>query len=64
MTPEQFVYWLQKFVEVNGESPNDVQWNLIKKHLQMASIKILNIQQMRKEENVIFFFPQCQVFIK
>lgn len=34
MTPEQFVYWLQGFAEVNQKAPNDAQWTIIKDHLQ------------------------------
>jgi hypothetical protein len=34
MTPEQFAYWLQGFVELNGQQPTDAQWDSIKEHLQ------------------------------
>lgn len=33
MTPEQFAYWLQGFVEVHGEPPNAKQWQIIRDHL-------------------------------
>jgi hypothetical protein len=35
MTPEQFTYWLQGFVETNnkGHHPTPKQWELIKRHL-------------------------------
>lgn len=33
MTPEQFCYWLQGFVENDGRAPNDKQWLSIKNHL-------------------------------
>ena len=36
MTPEQFVYWLQGFAEVNQTAPNDAQWTIIKDHLQLV----------------------------
>lgn len=36
MTPEQFVYWLQGFAEVNQAAPNDAQWTIIKDHLQLV----------------------------
>ena len=36
MTPEQFVYWLQGFAEVNQKAPNDAQWTIIKDHLQLV----------------------------
>lgn len=35
MTPEQFVYWLQGFSEVNGDRPIDKdQWTIIQDHLK------------------------------
>ena len=34
MTPEQFVYWLQGFVEIHGEPPSISEWTIIKDHLQ------------------------------
>lgn len=41
MTPEQFAYWLQGFVEMNsGNSPNVWQWRMIKDHLQTCFNKI------------------------
>ena len=36
MTPEQFVYWLQGFAEVNQKAPNDAQWTIIKDHLELV----------------------------
>lgn len=38
MTPEQFAYWLQGFVEMNNKShhPTPRQWDLIKKNLKKA----------------------------
>lgn len=37
MTPENFTYWLQGFVELNGDkNPNDEQWKMIVKHLQLV----------------------------
>lgn len=34
MTPEQFTYWLQGFVELNDGAPTEAQWKSIKEHLQ------------------------------
>jgi hypothetical protein len=36
MTPDNFVFWLQGFVELDGRLPNDYQWNQIKEHLQLS----------------------------
>ena len=41
MTPENFVYWLQGFVEMNGrENPTPEQWNSIRDHLKTVFIKV------------------------
>ena len=46
MTPEQFTYWLQGFVEVTGnpamtsDRPTDEQWKIIKDHLQTVFHKV------------------------
>lgn len=40
MTPEQFAYWLQGFVELHGELPNEEQWESIKEHLQTVFRKV------------------------
>ncbi len=40
MTPEQFAYWLQGFVELHGELPSEEQWKLIKEHLQTVFNKV------------------------
>lgn len=34
MTPEQFTYWLQGFVEISGSRPTDKEWQTIKDHIQ------------------------------
>ncbi|MFU5407349.1 hypothetical protein ACM7XA_30640 [Pseudomonas aeruginosa] len=36
MTPEQFAYWLQGFVELNGSLPSETQWLQIKDHLKLV----------------------------
>lgn len=33
MSPESFAYWLQGYVEINGQTPTDAQWLIIKDHL-------------------------------
>ncbi|QIC87519.1 hypothetical protein F0336_14145 [Serratia liquefaciens] len=40
MTPEQFTYWLQGFVELHGDLPTDDQWKSIKEHLQTVFVKV------------------------
>lgn len=40
MTPEQFVYWLQGFVELHGTVPSPTQWNQIKDHLSTVFNKV------------------------
>jgi hypothetical protein len=37
MTPEQFCYWMQGFVEItSGEMPTPGQWKSIGEHLQQV----------------------------
>lgn len=36
MTPENFVYWLQGFSEIEGETPTDEQWKIIQNHLALV----------------------------
>ena len=40
MTPENFVYWLNGFVELNGNSPTPEQWQSIKEHIQLVMTKV------------------------
>lgn len=40
MTPEQFAYWLQGFVELNDHMPNEAQWQSIKEHLSTVFKKV------------------------
>lgn len=41
MTPEQFAYWLQGFVELNnGQLPTVYQWKSITEHLQTVFTKV------------------------
>lgn len=41
MTPQDFTYWLQGFVEITGglNRPSEQQWNVIKEHLQLTMEK-------------------------
>lgn len=36
MTPEQFCYWLQGFVELNGGPPTEYQWKSIVDHIKLV----------------------------
>lgn len=40
MTSEQFAYWLQGFVELNGSGPTPEQWQSIKDHLKTVFVKV------------------------
>lgn len=44
MTPENFAYWLQGFVELSGSTPTEEQWEVIKQHLQLIFVKVTNGQ--------------------
>jgi hypothetical protein len=40
MNQDQFAYWLQGFVEMNGgKEPTRAQWKMIKDHLQLCFVK-------------------------
>ena len=36
MNSESFTFWLQGYVELNGETPTPAQWELIKEHLALV----------------------------
>lgn len=41
MTPENFAYWLQGFVELTqGQTPNPAQWKSIQEHLGEVFTKV------------------------
>lgn len=41
MSPEQFAYWLQGFVELtDGKAPSEAQWKSIKEHLSTMFKKV------------------------
>jgi hypothetical protein len=48
MTPEQFAYWLQGFVELNPsmEQPTPEQWKAIGQHLQTVFVKVTPLVQI------------------
>lgn len=39
MTPENFVYWLQGFAELSGDTPTAEQWQSIRDHLALVLTK-------------------------
>ena len=45
MTPENFTYWLQGFVELNGDCPNEFQWQEIKNHLALVFNKVTPVNR-------------------
>lgn len=55
MTPEQFVYWLQGFAELHGETPSDAQWEDIQRHLNLVLEKKTSLSSIapwvRREMN-------------
>jgi hypothetical protein len=40
MTPEQFAYWLQGYVELNRMVPSYEQWKSIRAHLATVFVKV------------------------
>lgn len=40
MTPEQFVYWLQGFAELQPTPPSPEQWQSIREHLATVFKKV------------------------
>lgn len=41
MSPEQFTYWLQGFIELNsGKMPTEAQWKSIVEHLTTVFVKV------------------------
>ncbi|KVC81400.1 hypothetical protein [Burkholderia ubonensis] len=41
MTPENFAYWLQGFVELtSGQTPDSAQWKAIREHLDLVFKKV------------------------
>lgn len=46
MTPEQFAYWLQGFVEIRGSAPTAGEWDVIKDHLATVFNKVTPNRQV------------------
>lgn len=44
MTPEQFAYWLQGYVEISGKQPTESEWQVIKDHLQTVFNKVTPVR--------------------
>ena len=43
MTPQDFTYWLQGFVEMTeADTISEAQWKMIKEHLKLTMIKVTN----------------------
>lgn len=40
MTQEQFIYWLQGFVEAHNSIPTTEQWEVVKDHLKTVFRKV------------------------
>lgn len=40
MTPENFTYWMQGYVELVGEVPTKEQWKSIVEHLELVFTKV------------------------
>jgi len=55
MTPEQFSYWLQGFVEIQETTaPSERQWEIIKDHLQQVFNKKTRYPQpLIVEDNIL-----------
>jgi hypothetical protein len=54
MTPENFTYWLQGFVELQDTRPSEQQWKAIKDHLSLVFTKVTphrppSVDDMTKE---------------
>lgn len=40
LNPENFIYWLQGFAEIDGERPTEKQWRIIKEHLELCFSRV------------------------
>jgi len=40
MSTYEFAYWLQGYVEINGQLPSEGEWQIIKDHLQLVFTKV------------------------
>lgn len=60
MTSEQFAYWMQGFVELNGETPTAEQWQSIKDHLKTVFAKVtpqIGVQPAPMPERPNYYIP-------
>lgn len=48
MTPENFVYWLNGFVELNCGVPTEQQWYIIVDHLKLTTEKVTPSRAVEK----------------
>lgn len=48
MTPRDFAYWLQGYMEVHGTTPTDEQWQVIQDHLKLVFVKVTPDRQKAK----------------
>lgn len=58
MSPEQFCYWFQGFVELNGSIPNQQQWDSIVEHLGTVFNKITTETSTKIPQEVIDKFVE------
>ena len=47
MKQEQFIYWLQGFVEIQGNLPTEKQWEQIKVKLNMVTVSSGNVATLQ-----------------
>jgi hypothetical protein len=62
MTPEQFAYWLQGFVELGkGAAPTPEQWKSIREHLETVFKKVtppVGVEQKNAATELQRFFRE------
>ena len=49
MSPENFVYWLNGFIELDGSLPTEQQWYSIKDHLKLVIDKKTTVRNVEAE---------------
>lgn len=42
MNAQNFVYWINGYVELNGGCPTEEQWEQIKAHLRLCMLNVTN----------------------
>lgn len=57
MTPEAFCYWLQGFSELDGQQPDNNQWQIIQDHLNLVFDKVTpdreNLKLTQFDPNIV-----------